>query len=84
MSNEPIQLQVQYFALFREQSGTSRETVRTTARTPAELYEELRARHAFKLAPTQLKVAINTEFRDWQTPLANGDHVAFIPPVAGG
>lgn len=79
-----MKLHVQYFAVFREQAGISRETIETTAQTPASLYEELRQRHAFKLAPTQLKVAINTEFRDWQTPLANEDHVAFIPPVAGG
>jgi molybdopterin converting factor small subunit len=31
-----------------------------------------------------LKVAINGEFTDWSTPLADGDEVVFIPPVAGG
>jgi molybdopterin converting factor small subunit len=31
-----------------------------------------------------LRVAINNEFRDWSTPLAEGDAVVFIPPVAGG
>lgn len=79
-----IKLSIQYFAVFREQAGVSRETLETTARTAAGLYEELRKRHSFQLAPAQLKVAINTEFRDWQTPLADGDQVAFIPPVAGG
>jgi molybdopterin converting factor small subunit len=29
-------------------------------------------------------VAINAEFRDWQSPLKDGDSVVFIPPVAGG
>jgi molybdopterin converting factor small subunit len=32
----------------------------------------------------RLKVAVNDEFRDWDTPLAAGDRVVFIPPVAGG
>jgi len=29
-------------------------------------------------------VAINAEFREWPAPLADGDAVVFIPPVAGG
>ncbi len=31
-----------------------------------------------------LRVAVNAEFGDWQQPLADGDAVVFIPPVAGG
>jgi molybdopterin converting factor small subunit len=31
-----------------------------------------------------LRVAINEEFADWTRPLEDGDHVVFIPPVAGG
>lgn len=77
-------LRVKYYAILREQAGCSEETLDTTASTPAELYGELRKRHPFQLAPTQLKVAINADFRDWHTPLANGDTVVFIPPVAGG
>lgn len=77
-------LQVQYFALLRDQAGRASETVSTTATTPSELYAELAARHGFTLAEGALKVAINTEFASWQQPLATGDSVVFIPPVAGG
>lgn len=77
-------IRVQYFAVLREQAGRSDETIDTSAHTPAELYEELRKRHAFQLSPAQLKVAINADFSDWRTPLRNGDAVVFIPPVAGG
>jgi len=77
-------LRVQYFAVLREQAGRSDETIDTSAATPADLYEELRARHSFQLSPAQLKVAINAEFKDWRTPLKHGDAVVFIPPVAGG
>lgn len=77
-------LKVQYFALFREQAGRSEESMQTTAATPAELYRELQARYPFKLAREQLKVAINTAFCDWNTPLRSGDTIVFIPPVAGG
>ena len=45
---------------------------------------ELQARHPFRLQKEQLRVAVNTEFCDWQAPLNSGDTVVFIPPVAGG
>jgi len=77
-------LRVQYYAILREQAGRSEETLDTTASTPAELYDELRQRHPFQLNPAQLKVALNADFSDWNTPLRHGDTVVFIPPVAGG
>ena len=79
-----LSLRIQYYALFREQAGRSEETVETHAATPAELYSELQTRHPFKLAREQLKVAVNSAFSDWNAPLASGDTVVFIPPVAGG
>ncbi|MFO1502268.1 MAG: NTP transferase domain-containing protein [Steroidobacteraceae bacterium] len=78
------ELRVQYFALLREQAGRRDEAVTTGAPTPRELFAELAARHGFTLAPEHLKVAVNSEFSDWSRPLAAGDHVVFIPPVAGG
>jgi len=80
----PRELRVQYFALLREQAGTRGESVMTRATTPRELFAELAARHHFTLAAEHLKVAVNTEFADWARPLAAGDTVVFIPPVAGG
>jgi len=80
----PLHIHVQYFALLREQAGRGEEALETRARTPRDLYDELRARHPFTLPPELLRVAINTEFGDWAQPLADGDAVVFIPPVAGG
>ncbi|MGH8226677.1 MAG: NTP transferase domain-containing protein [Steroidobacteraceae bacterium] len=80
----PRRIEVQYFALLREQAGRSTETVTTVARTPRELYAELRKRHPFSLAPDMLRVAVNAEFGEWSQPLGEGDAVVFIPPVAGG
>jgi molybdenum cofactor guanylyltransferase len=77
-------IEVQYYALLREQAGRRDESLQTTASTPRELYEELRARYAFSLAPELLRVAVNAEFSDWQRPLTDGDAVTFIPPVSGG
>lgn len=77
-------LQVQYFALLREQAGRNAETVHSAARDARELYRELRARHALQLEPEQLRVAVNEDFAEWSQPLHEGDRVAFLPPVAGG
>ncbi len=79
-----MQLKIQYYALMREQAGRSEETLDTSAVTPADLYAELTTRYGFTLAREQLKVAVNNEFSDWFRPLAAGDAVVFIPPVAGG
>ncbi|MCW8807773.1 MAG: MoaD/ThiS family protein [Rhodanobacter sp.] len=75
---------VEYFAQLREQAGQGRETLVTGAASLAALYAELQQRHGFRLEPAQLKVAVNAQFRDWAQPLAEGDVVVFIPPVAGG
>ena len=75
---------LQYYALLREQAGRRSETLDTAADTPAALYAELAARHGFQLPATQLKVAVNAAFVDWERRLEDGDEVVFIPPVAGG
>jgi len=80
----PKALTVQYYALLREQAGRREEALTTSAPTPRELYAELAARYPFTLTPEVLRVAINGEFSEWSTPLAAGDAVVFIPPVAGG
>jgi molybdopterin-guanine dinucleotide biosynthesis protein A len=81
---EPRHLNVEYYALLREQAGRRAETLTSSAQTARELYAELAARHRFTLAPEMLRVAVNAEFADWSTPLQEGDAVVFIPPVAGG
>ncbi len=77
-------IDVQYYALLREQAGRSSESLLTAAATPRDLYQELRARYPFSLAPEMLRVAVNSEFGEWGQPLNEGDSVVFIPPVAGG
>ena len=77
-------IRIRYYAILREQAGKSEEALSTVASTPAALFAELKGRYPFTLEMRQLKVAINTEFREWETPLRDGDQVVFIPPVAGG
>lgn len=75
---------LRYYALLREQAGCQEERLDTRAADPAALYDELAARHGFHLPRALLKVAVNSAFADWSRPLADGDEVVFIPPVAGG
>jgi len=75
---------VQYFAILRERSGRSEETIGTEAGTPAELYTALEERYHFGLPAGAIKVAVNDDFADWDVSLSDGDRVVFIPPVAGG
>ena len=77
------QVRIEYFAILREHVGRSSEELNTEAQTAAELYHELRTRYDLPEIG-RLKVAINDEFGDWQTPLGDGDSIVFIPPVAGG
>ena len=77
-------VEIQYFALLREQAGRSGERVTTAASTAADLYDELRLRYGFTLPLALLRVAVNDEFCAWTTRLRTGDRVVFIPPVAGG
>lgn len=77
-------INVSYFAQLRELTGTSSETIKTDSETPAGLFEEIRAKHNIPLKRKGMMVAVNGDFTDWTHPLADGEEVVFIPPVAGG
>jgi sulfur-carrier protein len=79
-----ISLNVQYFAILREQRGLSQETLTTAAASPAAVYDELRARHQFTLPADRIRAAVNDAFVDSNVSLRDGDRIVFIPPVAGG
>lgn len=84
MSETTIRLNVRFFAVLREQAGCSTLTLETAAATPAALYAELRTKHALTFPVSLLRVSINERYAEMTTPLATGDRVVFIPPVAGG
>ena len=79
-----IGVTAQYFAVFREQAGTTAESLSTRARTAAELFAEVAERHRLADPMAHCKVAINDELAGWDRTLAEGDVVLFFPPVAGG
>lgn len=78
------QLHVRFFAVLREQAGCSVVTVDSLATTPAALYTELQTKYALTFPASLLRVSINERYAEMSTPLAAGDRVVYIPPVAGG
>lgn len=77
-------INVQYFALLREQRGEASETLEVTCETLGELYQHLKEKHQFTLPIDLIQVAVDDEFARHEHPLREGANVVFIPPVAGG
>lgn len=79
------QIHVRFFAILREQAGCSTLTMDTAAPDASALYAELQGRiPGLTFSAALLRVSVNERYVDLSTPLAAGDRVVFIPPVAGG
>ena len=50
----------------------------------ADVYAILRGNHPALPEQVAVRAALNQEFADWNTTVAAGDEVVFIPPVSGG
>ena len=81
-------LEILYFAWVRERIGVPRETVETQAATVAELLRELCAREdRYALAFSDLsalRVAIDQDLADFDSPLTGARELALFPPMTGG
>ncbi len=81
-------MNVLYFAWVRERIGLPREEVQTEAATVADLITELRAREErYDVAFSDLsalRVALDQELADFDSPLDGVREVAFFPPMTGG
>lgn len=80
---------VRLFARLREQLGHSSvelepAAVTTAADVRAALALQYGERWQRELNAEQIIVAVNQEVAGWQSPVADGDEVAFFPPVTGG
>jgi molybdopterin converting factor small subunit len=70
--------------MFREAAGCSNETVEVDSSNAVDLFETLKSKYDFSMCRSHVRLAVNDEFVDWETPLNDDDSVVFIPPVAGG
>ncbi len=73
-----------FFAQSRELAGKAREELEIDQReSVSSLVNKLRSRFP-GLADVNFRVAVNAEFVNDDSRLADGDEVAIIPPVSGG
>lgn len=81
-------MQVLYFSWLRERIGAASEDIDSAAATPRDLIAELSGKsemHAAAFADlSAVRVAVDQEMADFDTPLVGAREVAFFPPVTGG
>jgi molybdopterin converting factor small subunit len=82
----PIEVHCRLFARYAELVGTDRTTLRLLpAATVADAVRELRERlPGGKALPERPLVAVNQAHARATQPLADGDELALLPPLAGG
>ena len=75
-------IKVRYFASLRERLGRGGDELDPgIAATVAEVWQ--RAGGGLAPPPNTL-AAVNMQYAGWDHPVADGDEVAFFPPVTGG
>ena len=81
-----MHITVRLFARLRDIAGASKiEREWPDGATARVVWDTLAAEHA-KFGPYReaVSTAINAEYARMNQPLADGDEVAFLPPVSGG
>ena len=82
-------LSILYFAGLREAIGTGKENLELPAGTSTagalrEHLARLDEQHGVLLTTKNLRVAINQKMLGMDAAIADGDEIAFFPPVTGG
>lgn len=77
-----MSISIKFFASLREQLGREDcELEADSVQTVAQIW--VRASGS-QLMPSNTLMALNMEYVDADTPVSDGDEVAFFPPVTGG
>jgi MoaE-MoaD fusion protein len=81
-----IAVRVRLFARLREQAGTDHENLELPAGSSvSDVYDAVRRSHtALESDRKAVRAALNQEFAEWDTVVADHDEVAFVPQVSGG
>lgn len=77
-------VRVRLFAALREAAGTSQ--TEASGRTAGDVADALAARFGDRFAEVSAvsSIVVNGERATRDTPVADGDEVAILPPVSGG
>ena len=77
-----MKITVLTFAQTKTQLGFSEKDVESEpTETPRQIFQRI----APQFAPGKsIRVAVNQEYADWDTPIGNAHEIALIPPVSGG
>ncbi|MGM0412880.1 MAG: MoaD/ThiS family protein [Pseudomonadota bacterium] len=75
-----MSIQVRFFASLREQQGREQTSVAGAADVAAVWAAATDGAEP----PANALAAVNMAYADWDSPVADGDEVAFFPPVTGG
>lgn len=77
-------IKVLYFAQLADLAGKTEESLVVDNTSAEALFEQVKASYSFPHNFSQLQVAINHQLSAHQTPLQDGDQIAFLPPMTGG
>ncbi len=76
-----MQVKLLAFAQAADQIGFRELTIDCA---PADSARDLMARHAPNLKVSEVRVAIDGEYHDWDAAIGEAREIAIIPPVSGG
>ncbi len=78
-----MQVRLRFFAALREQVGARATRTVHPGTTAGALWRALVVEHP-QLGTVQVRIAVNEHYVEPSHRLAEGDEVAFFPPVSGG
>ena len=79
-----MKINILYFAQLADLAGKTEESRDIDDASPSALYAAVKEAYNFPHEFTQLQVAINHQLSAHETPLQDGDSIAFLPPMTGG
>ena len=75
---------ISYYGLLAERRGLAAETLTHDCATAGALYTHVAGQYPLRVPAGSVIIAVNDEIVAHSRELAEGDRVAFMPPMSGG